>query len=122
MIKKLLLLCLVLIVSTSSFSQDTLKITSEQLRLTNVIFLEHKKFSEQIPLLRQQITNLEQINKSWKQTDSIRKSQLLYCNQVIEDKNKSIEGLNKSLKRKQNLIKYGGTASVLTIILCLLLK
>lgn len=122
MIKKLLLLCLVLIVSTSSFSQDTLKITSEQLRLTNVVFLEHKKFSEQIPLLQQQITNLEQINESWKQTDSIRKSQLLYCNQVIEDKNKSIEGLNKSLKRKQNLIKYGGTASVLTIILCLLLK
>lgn len=122
MIKKLLLLCLVLIVSTSSFSQDTLKITSEQLRLTNVIFLEHKKFSEQVPLLQQQITNLEQINENWKQTDSIRKSQLLYCNQVVEDKNKSIEGLNKSLKRKQNLIKYGGTASVLTIILCLLLK
>lgn len=122
MIKRLLLLCLVLIVSTSSFSQDTLKITSEQLRLTNVIFLEHRKFSEQIPLLQQQITNLEQINESWKQTDSIRKSQLLYCNQVIEDKNKSIEGLNKSLKRKQSLIKYGGTVSVLTIILCLLLK
>lgn len=122
MIKRLLLLCLVLIVSTSSFSQDTLKITSEQLRLTNVIFLEHRKFSEQVPLLRQQITNLEQINESWKQTDSIRKSQLLYCNQVIEDKNKSIEGLNKSLKRKQSLIKYGGTVSVLTIILCLLLK
>lgn len=122
MIKRLLLLCLVLIVSTSSFSQDTLKITSEQLRLTNVIFLEHKKFSKQVPLLQQQITNLEQVNESWKQTDSIRKSQLLYSNQVIEDKNKSIEGLNKSLKRKQNLIKYGGTASVLTIILCLLLK
>ena len=122
MIKKLLLLCLVLIVSTSSYSQDTLKITSEQLRLTNVIFLEHKKFSEQIPLLNQQITNLEQINESWKQTDSIRKSQLLYCNQVIGDKNKSIEGLNKSLKRKQELIKYGGTVSVLTIVLCLLLK
>ena len=122
MIKKLLLLCLVLIVSTSSFSQDTLKITSDQLRTANLVFLEHKKFSEQIPLLNQQITNLEQINESWKQTDSIRKSQLLYSNQVIEDKNKSIEGLNKSLKRKDSIIKYGGTASVLTIILCLLLK
>lgn len=125
MIKRLLLLCLVLIVSTSSFSgntSDSIKITKEQLRLTNVIFLEHRKFSEQVPLLQQQITNLEQINESWKQTDSIRKSQLLYCNQVIEDKNKSIEGLNKSLKRKQSLIKYGGTVSVLTIILCLLLK
>ena len=122
MIKRLLLLCLILIASTSSFSQDTLKITSDQLRTTNLIFVEHKKFSEQIPLLNQQISNLEQINKSWEQTDSIRQSQLLYCNQVIKDKDKSIEGLNKSLKRKQNLIKYGGTASVLTIILCLLLK
>lgn len=122
MIKKLLLLWLALIVSISSFSQDTLKITSDQLRITNAIFIEHKKFSEEIPLLKQQITNLELINKSWKQTDSIRQSQIIYCNQVIEDKNKSIEGLNKSLKRKQNVIKYGGTASVLTIILCLLLK
>jgi hypothetical protein len=99
-----------------------LKITSDQLRTTNLIFAEHKKFSEQIPLLNQQISNLEQINKSWEQTDSIRQSQLLYCNQVIKDKDKSIEGLNKSLKRKQNLIKYGGTVSVLTIVLCLLLK
>lgn len=122
MIKKLLLLWLALIVSISSFSQDTLKITSDQLRTINAIFIEHKKFSEEIPLLKQQITNLELINESWKQTDSIRQSQIIYCNQVIEDKNKSIEGLNKSLKRKQNVIKYGGTASVLTIILCLLLK
>lgn len=84
--------------------------------------MEHKKFSEQIPLLNLQITNLEQINESWKRTDSIRKSQLLYYNNVIEDKNKSIKDLNKSLKRKSAVIKYGSTISVLTIILCLLLK
>ena len=83
--------------------------------------MEHKKFSEQIPLLNQQITNLEQINESWKQTDSIRKSQIMQYNQVIEDKNRSIEGLNKSLTRSNNIIKYGGV-SVLTIFLCLLLK
>jgi ribosome biogenesis GTPase len=64
----------------------------------------------------------QQINENWKRTDSIKKLQLLYCNQVIEDKNKSIEGLNKSLKQKNSIIKYGGTVSVLTIILCLLLK
>lgn len=84
--------------------------------------MEHKKFSEQIPLLNQQITNLEQINESWKQTDSIRKSQIIQYNQVIEDKNRSIEGLNKSLTKSNNIIKYGGAASVLTIILCLLLR
>lgn len=122
MIKRLLLLCLVLIVSTlfstASTLSDSLKITKEQLQITNVIFLEHKKFSEQIPLLKQQITNLEQINESWKQTDSIKQSRY---NKIIEDRNKSIKDLNKSLKKKQNIIKYGSTISILTI-LCLLLK
>lgn len=120
--KKFLTLCLLLIVPTLSSLGDTLKITSEQLKTTNLIFAEHKKFSEQIPLLEQQIINLKQIDESWKRTDSIRKSQLYYYSLVIEDKNKSIEGLNKSLKRRKNTIKYGATVSVLTIILCLFLK
>ena len=120
--KKFLTLCLLLIVPTLSSLGDTLKITSEQLKTTNLIFAEHKKFSEQIPLLEQQIINLKQIDESWKRTDSIRKSQLYYYNLVIEDKNKSIEGLNKSLKRKKNTIKYGAAVSVLTIVLCLFLK
>lgn len=126
MTRKLLLLCLILIAPISSSStnilKDSLKITSEQLKVANAIFIEHKKFSEQIPLLNQQIINLEQINESWKQTDSIKKSQIIYYSQVIEDKNKSIEDLNKSLKRKNSIIKHGGTISLLTIILCLLLK
>lgn len=126
MTKKLLLLCLILIAPISSSStnilKDSLKITSEQLKVANTIFIEHKKFSEQIPLLNQQIINLEQINESWKQTDSIKKAQIIYYNQVIEDKNKSIEDLNKSLKRRNSIIKHGGTISLLTIILCLLLK
>jgi hypothetical protein len=120
--KKFLTLCLLLIVPTLSSLGDTLKITSEQLKTTNLIFAEHKKFSEQIPLLEQQIINLKQIDESWKRTDSIRKSQLYYYNLVIEDKNKSIEGLNKSLKRRKNTIKYGAAVSVLTIVLCLFLK
>lgn len=120
--KKFLTLCLLLIAPTLSSLGDTLKITSEQLKTTNLIFAEHKKFSEQIPLLEQQIINLKQIDESWKRTDSIRKSQLNYYNLVIEDKNKSIEGLNKSLKRRKNTIKYGAAVSVLTIVLCLFLK
>lgn len=99
-----------------------MKITSEQLRTTNLIFLEHKKFSEQVPLLESKIYNLEKINKSWEHTDSIRKIQLLYCHQEIEKRNKSIDNLNKSLNKKQNIIEYGACASVITIILCLFLK
>ena len=66
-----------------------------------MIFAEHQKLSETIPLLKNQITNLELINKSWEKTDSVHRVQLLYYGNIIEDKNRSIEGLNKSLKKKQ---------------------
>ena len=87
-----------------------------------MVFLEHQKYSKQVPLLKQQINNLEQINNSWLRTDSIRQSQLLYYSNVIKDKDRSIEGLNKSLKNNKNIVKYGGFISVITVVLCLLLK
>lgn len=87
-----------------------------------MIFAEHQKLSKTVPLLNKQITNLELINKSWQRTDSVRKVQLGYCEDVIADKNRSIEGLNKSLKRKQNVIKYGAVGSCVLVALCLLLK
>ena len=101
MMRKYLLLCLVLIASICAFSQNTstVTITSEQLKTTNLIFAEHQKLSETVPLLNKRITNLELINKSWEKTDSLRRVQLLYYGNIIEDKNRSIEGLNKSLKK-----------------------
>ena len=93
MMRKYLLLCLVLIASICAFSQNTstVTITSEQLKTTNLIFAEHQKLSETVPLLKSQITNLELINKSWEKTDSVRRVQLLYYGNIIEDKNRSIE-------------------------------
>ena len=122
--RKCLLLCLVVTVSIYAFSQNTstITITSEQLRITNLIFAEHQKLSETVPLLESQIANLELINKRWEKTDSIHRVQLLYYGNIIEDKNRSIEGLNKSLKKKQNVIKYGAASSYVLILLCLLLK
>lgn len=122
MMKKLIILCLIMIAPIWCYSQDTLKITSDQLRITNVIFLEHKKFSDQIPLLEKQISNLEEINKSWEHTDSIKTLQLNYYNQEIEDRNKKINDLTKSLNTKKHIIMYGTLISVITIGLCLFLK
>ena len=97
-------------------------ITPEQLRETNLIFLEHKQFKKQIPLLQQQINNLELINYSWQKTDSINQTVIYnYKNQLI-DRDKSINSLNQSLKNNKDIIKYGGTIGAITIILCLLLK
>lgn len=111
-----------MIVPMSLFSQDTLRITNEHIKIANGIFLEHKKFSEQIPLLNQQIVNLEQINKSWENTDSLKTLQLNNYYKVIESQNRSLEDLNKSLKIKKDIINYGGTIGIVAIVLCLIMK
>lgn len=92
------------------------------MRTANLIFIEHKKLTETVPLLNKEIYNLKEINKSWERTDSLRKLQLTYYDNTIKDKNRSIEDLNKALKKKQNIIKYGSAGSCILIILCLLLK
>lgn len=109
---------------TIAYSQNTstIIITSEQLKTANLIFADHKKLSEEVPLLEHRIYNLELVNKSWEKTDSIRKVQLLNYVNIVEDKNRSISDLNKSLRRKQSIIEYGAAGSCVLILLCLLLK
>ncbi len=122
--RKYLLLCLVLIASCYVYSQNTstITITNDQLKTATLIFAEHQKLLETVPLLNNQISNLELINKSWERTDSIRKTQLTNYSKILRDKERSIEDLNKSLKRKQNVIKYGTVSSCVLILLCLLVK
>lgn len=103
---------------TVTLYSQNITITSEQLKTANLIFVEHQKLSKTVPLLEQQITNLELINRSWERTDSIRQIQI---NKIVEEKNKSIDNLKKTLKTKQNIIKYGALSSV-AIILCLLIN
>ena len=105
-----------------SQNTSTVTITNEQLRIANIIFAEHKKFSETIPLLNREISNLKLINKSWEKTDSLRKLQLTCYGNLLQDKDKSIENMTESIKRKQKVIKYGAAGSCVLIVLCLLLR
>lgn len=107
-----------------SFSQDTSKIiiTSEQLKTACLIFSEHKKLSSSVPLLNQRIENLTLINNSWERTDSLRKTQILSYKEEIDLNKRTIENLNKSLKTRKNIIKYGTAGFCVVIVLCLLMK
>jgi hypothetical protein len=109
-----------MIQSICVYSQDTLKITSEQLRTTNLIFSEHKKWSEMIPLLNTKIDNLEFINRSLIEQDSINKIQLNTSINIIEIQEQNIGELNDKLKEKQKIINWGSIGTVVIIILCLL--
>jgi hypothetical protein len=110
--KRLLILLMLMTALTCSYSQDTLRITSDQLKTTNLIFAEHEKLSKTVPLLEEQISNLKLINKSWEHTDSLRVVSL-------SQKDKSILALEKSLNVKKKTIRYGSIGSIILMLICL---
>ena len=117
-----LLLCLMILLPTYSFSQttSTITITPEQLKTTNLIFLEHEKYTKEVPLLNKKIETLEEINKSWLHTDSIRKINEKQYNAIIKKDSVKITQLQSSHKKYKVVTKI---SIILNIILaCLLVK
>lgn len=117
-----LLLCLMILLPTYSFSQttSTIIITPEQLKTTNLIFLEHEKYTKEVPLLNKKIETLEEINKSWLHTDSIRRINEKQYNATIKKDSIKITQLQSSHKKYKVVTKI---SIILNIILaCLLVK
>ena len=102
------------------YSQDTsrITITSDQLRTANLIFAEHKEFSQLVPLIQQENANLQIINKTWERTDSIKTSQINQQYKMIEKQNENIDKLKKSIKVRNTVT----GVSLITALLCLLLN
>ena len=102
------------------YSQDTSKITitSDQLRTANLIFAEHREYSRLVPLIQQENTNLQTINKTWERTDSIKTSQINQQYKMIERQNENIDKLKKSIKVRNTVT----GVSLITALLCLLLN
>ena len=117
-----LLLCLMILLPTYSFSQttSTVTITPEQLKITNLIFLEHEKYTKEVPLLNKKIETLEKINKSWLHTDSIRRIKEKQYNTIIKKDSIKITQLQSSRKKYKVVTKI---SIILNIVLaCLLVK
>lgn len=102
------------------YSQDTLRITitSDQLRTANLIFAEHKEYSQLVPLIQQENANLQIINKTWERTDSIKTYQINQQYKMIEKQNENIDKLKKSIKVRNTVT----GVSLITALLCLLLN
>ena len=117
-----LLLCLMILLPTYSFSQTTSTITKtpEQLKTTNLIFLEHEKYTKEVPLLNKKIETLEKINKSWLHTDSIRRINEKQYNTIIKKDSIKITQLQSSRKKYKVVTKI---SIILNIVLaCILVK
>jgi hypothetical protein len=104
------------ILSISQTTSDSIKISSEQLKITNLIFAEHNKLSKENILLKSQVINLEKIDSIWVHTDSVRREQISEYATIVEKQQKQIKKVKKWSKFKDYVI--GG----LTILgICLLL-
>ena len=95
-----------------------MRITSEELRLTNLIFIEHKKLSEEVPLLEEEILQLKEINRSWISTDSIRRLEVKFYEDLVQTNNKKIKRLTRKVKTRNGAL---GGLSVGIVILCLII-
>jgi hypothetical protein len=104
------------ILSISQTTSDSIKITSEQLRTTNLIFAEHAKLSSQVLLLENQVRNLEKVDSIWLHTDSIRREQVTQYEQVVQQQEQKLKKAKKWSRFKDFVI---GGLSILS--LCLLL-
>lgn len=114
--KELILFLFNLVAMTPVLSQITLD--STYAKETALIFIEHEKLSIENPLLKQQITSLEELNYLYIKTDSIRKIEIEeFNNKVISDE-KKIQKLESTQKK---LIIGSSVGGIVLFILGLLL-
>jgi hypothetical protein len=72
-------------------SDSLIAITPQQLKATNLIFLEHKRYKLEIPELNKQITSYRGLVNSYMESDSVKSEQILWLNSYITEVNKTVE-------------------------------
>ena len=103
-------------------------ITPQQLKASNLIFLEHKKLKLERFELNKQLTSYELLTANYAKTDSIRLQQLARAelqmqmyDEAISKQREQIAKMNKKNKRLITL-SIGGFAISVGLLLALLIK
>lgn len=103
-------------------------ITPQQLKASNLIFLEHRKLKLERFELNKQLTSYELLTANYAKTDSIRLQQLARAelqmqmyDEAISKQREQIAKMNKKNKRLTTL-SIGGFAISVGLLLALLIK
>ena len=103
-------------------------ITPQQLKASNLIFLEHKKLKLERFELNKQLTSYELLTANYAKTDSIRLQQLARAelqmqmyDEAISKQREQIAKMNKKNKRLTTL-SIGGFSISVGLLLALLIK
>lgn len=103
-------------------------ITPQQLKATNLIFLEHKKLKLEVPELHTQISSYESLIKSYEKSDSIQNAKierlLLHAENSEQVMQNQLREINK-LESKNKLFKgltIGGVTVSVALLIAMLIK
>lgn len=107
-------------------NQDTIvSITSEQLKYSNLIFIDHEKLLIENSLLSTQLEKQKSKIQLLEKTDSMRVNQIHYYKGLESNYSVQIENLNKTIKNKDKTIKIfkiGGITISCGLLLLLIIK
>ena len=112
-------------ISTIINQDTTVTITSEQLKYSNFIFIEHNRLLIRDSLLTNQINNLQLKILLLEKNDSLKTIKIKNHELLNNNYNIQINNLNKIIKHKDNTIKVlkiGGITIGCGILILLLLK
>lgn len=130
----LMILLLFLILGNSSFSQTTYPkivqdslviITKEQLKLTNTIFLEHEKYSLQIPELERKLGLQQQTDSLLRQSLVVKDQQISNLHEINTANESILLNKDKELKKykvQNKLFIIGGCTVCTSLIFLLIFK
>lgn len=102
-----LLLCINLLTATVCSSQtiypqiasdSTVIISHKQLKQTNLLFLEHKKFKEVNKELNNQIINYKKLVNNYELQDSLYEKRISYLDNKLKISNNTIQKNNTTIK------------------------
>lgn len=100
-------------------------ITPQQLKETNLIFIEHKKLLKSDSLLNCQLVNFKKSNQILIRTDSIRLKQLEDYEHLTNSYYNEITDLNHQIDKKNREIliwQIGGISVTIGLVIWLLVK
>ena len=114
--KSAMLLLINLWIPTVCFSQNIYKypkvindslvvITHNQLKATNLIFVEHAKLAMLYPIQERKIAVYKQLESEYKLNDSIKSKQIIAHQNTINENIKTINSLNSTISNKNKKIK-----------------
>ena len=113
-------------ITSNNINQDsTVSIAFDQLKYTNLIFIEHEKLLIENGLLSKQVSNQESKIHLMNITDSLRINQIDTYKALNDQYTFKIEDLNQIIKDKNktiNLIKIGGITVSCGLLILLLIK